>query len=355
MAKGIDISMHNGTVNFSAVKSSGCNIVIIKATEGVDYVDPCLNQHYNGAKAQGLNIGFYHFMSEKTSPTQQAVDFWNAIRGKQFNIIPTLDIETNNQGRSAKQISDRCIEFLNKFKSLSGYDCMIYTGGYFGRDNLDSRVKKYKGWIAHYGVNTPMQTGFEVIGHQYTEDGRINGVTTRVDMNNFTDGIFIGSKNTIKETKEMQIQKMLITIGYPIGPSGVDGVIGNGTITAIKAFQKDCNLTVDGIVGTNTWNRLEQEYNKKLGIKTDNKEEKKVENIVVYYYPLDQRAAEYIADKLNCPTIYATRKFNYSCVKNIIAVGGNIDNYKECNVTPNKIVSGNGRYDTLKAVLDFIK
>ncbi|MBO0561516.1 glycosyl hydrolase [Clostridium botulinum] len=277
MAKGIDISMHNGTVNFGAVKSSGCNIVIIKATEGVDYVDPYLNQHYNGAKAVGMNIGFYHFMSEKTDPSQQAVDFWNSIKGKQFNISPTLDIETNNQGRSQSQISDRCIEFLQKFKTLSGYNCLIYTGGYFGRDNLDSRVKQYKGWIAHYGVNTPMATGFNVVGHQYTEDGHINGVSTCVDMNNFTDGIFIGKATKPIETKEMQIQKMLVTIGYPIGNSGIDGIIGNGTITAIKAFQQDCNLAVDGIVGTNTLDRLTKEYNKKLGIKPNNKEEKKVE------------------------------------------------------------------------------
>ncbi|NFF69474.1 glycosyl hydrolase [Clostridium sporogenes] len=353
MAKGIDISMHNGTINFSAVKASGCNIAIIKATEGVDYVDPYLNQHYNGAKAVGMNIGFYHFMSEKTDPSQQAVDFWNAIKGKQFNIIPTLDIETNNQGRNQKQISDRCVEFLTKFKALSGYNCLIYTGGYFGRDNLDSRVKQYKGWIAHYGVNTPMQTGFSVVGHQYTEDGRINGISTRVDMNNFTDGIFIGSKNTIQETKEMKIQKMLATIGYPIGNSGIDGVIGNGTITAIKAFQKDCNLAVDGIVGANTWNKLQQEYNKKLGIKPNNKEEKKVKTLVVYYYPLDQRGAEYVADKLGCPTLLYGRNFDYSCVETIIAVGGNASNYK--GIKPSKIISGNDRYDTLKAVLDYIK
>ncbi|WP_076237059.1 GH25 family lysozyme [Clostridium botulinum] len=323
MAKGIDISMHNGTVNFSAVKSSGCNIVIIKATEGVDYVDPCLNQHYNGAKAQGLNIGFYHFMSEKTSPTQQAVDFWNTIKGKQFNIIPTLDIETNNQGRSAKQISDRCIEFLNKFKALSGYDCIIYTGGCFGRDNLDSRLKKYKGWIAHYGVNSPMTTGFTVVGHQYTEDGRINGVSTRVDLNNFTDGIFISSKVTSQETKEAKIQNMLVTIGYPIGTSGVDGIIGNGTITAIKAFQKDCNLTVTGNVDTKTWNKLEQEYNKKLGIKPNNKEEFDMDKVVLYFGPLDALSAVLVSQKYQCPMMlkkdFEDKKLK---AKEMIIIGG---------------------------------
>lgn len=339
MAKGIDISMHNGTVNFSAVKSSGCNIVIIKATEGVDYVDPCLNQHYNGAKAQGLNIGFYHFMSEKTDPTQQAIDFWNAIKGKQFNVIPTLDIETNNQGRSQKQISDRCIEFLNKFKALSGIDCMIYTGGYFGRDNLDSRVKKYKGWIAHYGVNTPMQTGFVAVGHQYTEDGHINGISTRVDINNFTDGIFIGSQNTIQETKEMKIQKMLVTIGYPIGPSGIDGIIGNGTITAIKAFQKDCNLAVDGVVGTNTLERLTKEYNKKMGIEETKKEEYDMNKIILYFGDMDALSALLISQKYGCPVMRESDFDNAKLkAKEIIKIGG-----------PNGTATGVNRWDTFKA------
>ena len=307
--KGIDISMHNGTISFGAVKNSGVNVVIIKATEGVEYIDPYLSQHYNGAKAAGLNIGFYHFMSEKTNPGQQAVDFWNAIKEKQFNVMPCLDIETNSWGRSSKQITDRCLEFLNKFKALSGLSCMIYTGGYFGRDNLDSRIKNYPGWIAHYGVNTPMATGFSVIGHQYTETGRVNGISGNVDLNNFTDKIFIGKANAPSNSSSSSnniygshslisslqqeitrqgfgnlyadgiagdntvnaaptckpnatggitkiIQQMLINIGYPVGNYGADGVFGNGTVIAIKAFQRDCNLSADGIVGRETWKAL---------------------------------------------------------------------------------------------------
>ncbi|WP_251861452.1 GH25 family lysozyme [Clostridium sp. Marseille-Q2269] len=310
--KGIDISMHNGNVNFYSVKNSGINVVIIKATEGVDYVDPLLDKNYNGAKGADLNVGFYHFMSEKTNPTQQAVDFWNSIKNKQFNILPCLDIETNNMGRGRTEISNRCIDFLNKFKSLSGYDCMIYTGGYFGRDNLDSRVKEYPGWIAHYGVNQPMETGFKVVvGHQYTETGRINGVSGNVDLSNFIDKIFIGKvdvqpskpsgessstiygrhsligalqqeinnqglgniavDNTAGEATLSSapickqgargnitkiIQEMLINIGYPVGSYEADGIFGTNTVTAVKLFQRDCNLEQDGIVGKETWKSL---------------------------------------------------------------------------------------------------
>ena len=48
--KGIDISSHNGNINFEAVKNSGVEVVIIKATEGVDFIDRMVNQHYIGAK-----------------------------------------------------------------------------------------------------------------------------------------------------------------------------------------------------------------------------------------------------------------------------------------------------------------
>ncbi|MCW6075453.1 N-acetylmuramoyl-L-alanine amidase [Clostridium sporogenes] len=52
------------------------------------------------------------------------------------------------------------------------------------------------------------------------------------------------------------IQQMLINIGYPVGNYGADGVYGNGTVTAVKAIQRDCNLSVDGIVGKDTWKAL---------------------------------------------------------------------------------------------------
>ena len=95
---GVDVSNNNGYINFSSFTQNGINNVIIKATEGVDYVDINLNSNYNKAKILGMNIGFYHFISNYTSPTQQAMDFWNAIKDKQFNITPVLDIETNRLG-----------------------------------------------------------------------------------------------------------------------------------------------------------------------------------------------------------------------------------------------------------------
>ena len=289
--KGIDISTHNGSIDFNAVKNSGVEVVIIKATEGVDFTDNMVNQHYIGAKNVGLNIGFYHFMSEKTDPYRQAEDFYNCIKDKSYNVMPCLDIEVNNYGRSAAEITDRCLTFLNRFKELSGQDCMICTGGYFGRDNLDSRIKNYPGWIAHYGVSSPMETGFRVVGHQYTETGKVPGVNGNVDMNNFKEGILLGNAVIVNNATTQQpiggkIAELQRICGVnddgiwgPITDNAVrnlplaglpyktpeltkwiqarvgcnaDGVFGPVTADAVKGWQSSHGLVVDGIAGYNT-------------------------------------------------------------------------------------------------------
>ncbi len=305
MIKGIDISNNNSISNLGAARAEGYEVCIIKATEGVNWVDPKLDINYNLAKAEGFKVGFYHFMSEKTSPTQQAIDFYNAIKDKVYEVIPCLDIESNSQNRNSTQITDRCLEFLAKFKELSGLDCMIYTGGYFGRNNLDSRIKVYKAWIAHYGVSAPMATGFyNVVGHQYTEHGRVQGINNNVDLNNFTNGVFLsGQHTTINQPRQeidtngwvarlqtecnvqgfsnqavdnipgpntlagcplikfgasgkitALVQERLNKLGFDCGT--VDGVFGEKTRAAVMAFQASRGLSSDGILGQNTWRKL---------------------------------------------------------------------------------------------------
>lgn len=58
------------------------------------------------------------------------------------------------------------------------------------------------------------------------------------------------------------LQTKLVSKGYSVGSYGIDGDFGSGTLAAVKAFQKDHGLTVDGVVGKNTWKALmEQETN----------------------------------------------------------------------------------------------
>ena len=60
--------------------------------------------------------------------------------------------------------------------------------------------------------------------------------------------------------KEMQAR--LIELGYDLGKCGADGIFGKMTLAAVKAFQKDCGIGVDGIVGRITYDCLWQESRK---------------------------------------------------------------------------------------------
>ncbi|MFJ5265678.1 peptidoglycan-binding protein [Streptomyces sp. NPDC088387] len=62
---------------------------------------------------------------------------------------------------------------------------------------------------------------------------------------------FGSSGNTVREA-----QCLLISLGYSVGSSGVDGQFGANTRSAVYALQGDYGLAVDGIVGPNTWNCL---------------------------------------------------------------------------------------------------
>ncbi|GAA0735788.1 N-acetylmuramoyl-L-alanine amidase [Clostridium oceanicum] len=55
-----------------------------------------------------------------------------------------------------------------------------------------------------------------------------------------------------------EVQTMLTKIGYNC--NGIDGIWGAGTLNAVRCFQKDCGLTVDGIVGNNTYRRIKANY-----------------------------------------------------------------------------------------------
>lgn len=69
------------------------------------------------------------------------------------------------------------------------------------------------------------------------------------------------------------MQKRLIKVGYSCGAAGADGDFGSDTDSALRKFQKDNGLTVDGQYGTNSKAKLTALYNKKVGTTTSNKKD----------------------------------------------------------------------------------
>jgi GH25 family lysozyme M1 (1,4-beta-N-acetylmuramidase) len=161
----IDLSHHNWTTkpDFAQVKKSIPNLkgIIIKATEGIHYIDPKLNDNYKGALSLEKPIGFYHFLSSTLSGAEQATHFLETIKKlPNFNsikkIIPALDVEEDkiHNTNGLQMIINNFFQILfNNGISKS----LFYSSPAFIKYNL-SNTSKYISkslWLAHYNVNKP--------------------------------------------------------------------------------------------------------------------------------------------------------------------------------------------------------
>ncbi|EOU1808086.1 hypothetical protein DMN40_09675 [Clostridium perfringens] len=197
--KGIDVSNWKGNINFENVKNDSVEVVYIKATEGNYFKDKYAKQNYEGAKEQGLKVGFYHFFRANKRAKDQAnffIDYLNEIGAVNYDCKLALDIETT-EGVGVRDLTSMCIEFLEEVKRLTGKEVVVYTYTSFANNNLDSRLSSYPVWIAHYGVNTPGANKIwsSWIGFQYSENGVVTGVDGGCDMNEFTEEIFINGES----------------------------------------------------------------------------------------------------------------------------------------------------------------
>lgn len=216
MIKGIDVSKWQGTIDFSKVKSVA-DFVVIKATEGVGYVDPKFKTFQKAVRDNGLLLGYYCFSRPDLKNTPQAeVDFLIKTIGdlKQGEII-FLDYEIT-PSKYAKPV-EWCKAWLDHLSyRLNNYKGLVYLNqsllnGYDWKAVIDS---SYGLWLAiyDYNANAPMpETKWGITAFkQYSNKEKIPGIQGNVDGN-----VFYGTKTTYKK---YGFNGMTIPVPDPITP-----------------------------------------------------------------------------------------------------------------------------------------
>ena len=243
--KGIDISSYQGyNIDFSAVRNSGIEICIVKATESTMYTNMYFDSQASGALNAGLKAGFYHFF--RGQGIAEADYFCSVINRykDRMTIKPVIDVEV-----PVADINNQVLLFINRVKQVLGLDCVIYSGAYFAGDNLtDINLLNYGLWVAYYYVSTPtlrgIWTGF--VGHQYSDQGIIPGINGYVDLNNFYDGMFIGTPSSRGNTGGVS--------PAPVGRTkNADGTYTVKSGDTLSAIANDFGVTVDQLV---RWNNI---------------------------------------------------------------------------------------------------
>jgi len=196
--RGIDVSRHQGKIDWRAVAGDGTGFVFIKATEGVGYSDPRLAENSAGAAEAGIPAGFYHFARVHNDPTQEA-RWFASVAGQYETVLPhVLDIEDARVSLQRLLTPDELLEWvlawLHEVRAVTRKPCMIYSGAHFINERLapakgSAELRSYPLWVANYGVTTPISNPIwdRWSVFQYTSKGSIKGIRGPVDMNALDD------------------------------------------------------------------------------------------------------------------------------------------------------------------------
>lgn len=198
--EGIDVSGWQGTIDYEQVKNAGIEIVYMKASEGTDFVDPYFNQNYTNAKANGLKVGFYHYVTARSNEDAilEARFFVSVISGKTPDCRLAMDFESFGS-LNPSEITQIGLTFMQTVQSLSGKEMVIYSDTSNASYRFEGELTNYPLWVAQYEVNEPTPNGNwnTWVGWQYSDDGQIPGISGYVDRDQFTDGIFLNSSSEI--------------------------------------------------------------------------------------------------------------------------------------------------------------
>ena len=183
--KGIDVSYHNGNIDFAKVKAAGIEFVIIRAVYGkvISQKDKNFEKNYKAAKAAGLKVGAYWYSYARSSAeaAQEAAVCLEAIKGKQFEMPIYFDIEEQKQFNKGKAFcSDLVKTFCNALEKAKYY-AGFYTGRYAVTHYISEDVaKRYAFWLAEWSSKVNYTGSYGM--WQYSSTGKVNGISGNVDM-----------------------------------------------------------------------------------------------------------------------------------------------------------------------------
>lgn len=190
---GLDVSAWQREVDWHQVSASGVEIAMLRASEGSSVVDARFEANWTGAKAAGLSVGFYHFLTAATVPEAEAqADFFLSVIGDRVpDCLLAVDVGSASS-LPDETLTEVTLAFLRRVETRSGYRAMLYTDAWAARARFGSALAAYPIWVADYGVSEPEENGKwdAWVGFQYGDRGDIPGITGRVDLDYFTREIY---------------------------------------------------------------------------------------------------------------------------------------------------------------------
>ena len=184
--KGIDVSYHQGVIDWNKVKQAGIEFAIIRIGYGkYDFQkDKQFENNYKNAKNNGIKVGVYHYSyAVNVDDAKKEADLvikW--LDGRQLDLPVYFDIEDKSQASLSTNLrTEMTKSFCEKIEN-AGYWAGIYANKNWLETKLDmNKLNRFTVWLAQWSSNPTYQGTYGM--WQYTSDGSVNGINGRVDMN----------------------------------------------------------------------------------------------------------------------------------------------------------------------------
>ena len=264
--KGVDVSYHQGHIDWKKVKNAGIQFAMLRAGYGRNNIDKQFHNNANGCRITGIPFGVYWFSYAYTVDMARqearycvaAIDQYEV----QYPVCYDLEYDSISYARKngvtiGKTLATKMANAFCEEVEKVGYKAMNYANLDYAR-NMFGTVP-YDLWFARYNA-TPGRSDMAM--WQYTSSGSVPGISGKVDMN-YCYKDYIGKSEPVRAWVEYgdrgqdvrDLQTMLNQIGYNLA---VDGIFGAATDEAVRQFQTSVGIAVDGQAGKNTIARLRE-------------------------------------------------------------------------------------------------
>lgn len=188
---GIDISRHNGKIDWNAVKSSGVDYVIIRcgyrgSSSGALITDQNFQSNIKGATAAGLKVGIYVF-SQAINEVEAVKEASLAVSlAKGYKLTYPIFIDTESSGGRADKIDvatrTAVVNAFCQTVQSAGYQAGIYASKSWFETKLSmGSIGNYRIWLAQYAAAPTYSGRYDM--WQYSSKGTISGINGKVDLN----------------------------------------------------------------------------------------------------------------------------------------------------------------------------
>jgi len=190
--RGIDVSHHQGLVDWETVARSGIHFAFIKATEGADHSDLRFEENWQAAGRAGLARGAYHYFTFCTPGARQAEHFIATLAPFTPELPPGVNVEFSGNCRAWKSIAAIRRElaiFLSRVEEAQGVRPVLYLTRKSGREIAHGHFPRHRLWVRDILFEPDATRWGAWRFWQYADNARLPGIHGPVDLNVFCCGL----------------------------------------------------------------------------------------------------------------------------------------------------------------------